>query len=288
MSEISPHIQDTSPSSPGSILQRCRVYHEITLDEAAEATKIGVNYLKALEDDQVNAFASLAYLKGFLRIYATHLGLNPDDMIRLYEKLYAPVAQVSSQVVSGNADESGPQRFSWQKLALPALLLLLIIITAAILNRSHILSRPQPPSQPVVVPVVAVPAVQPVLSSARLSPPLQKTDSVPVPAETIKGDVATPEHNSAQKPLSESSKGFVVRMKVTQNGSLTVTIDGAKPQDYDLTIGDVIEWKAEKNIALDLSNAGGIEAELNGKPLKAFGLAGAPAYIVLDSDGVKK
>jgi len=75
---------------------------------------------------------------------------------------------------------------------------------------------------------------------------------------------------------------------VTQNGTLAVTIDGATPQSYDLAAGDVIEWKAEKNITLDVSNAGGVEAELNGKPLSSFGPAGKPAYIVLDADGIKQ
>ena len=75
MSTTDVHTHDHSTSSPGAILRRCREYHGISLDEAAEATKIGVAYLAALEGDQINEFASLAYLKGFLRIYATISGL---------------------------------------------------------------------------------------------------------------------------------------------------------------------------------------------------------------------
>jgi hypothetical protein len=98
---------------------------------------------------------------------------------------------------------------------------------------------------------------------------------------------ATSADQGPQTPPAETTKSFIVRMKVTQNGTLSVTIDGAQPQKYDLTIGDAIEWKAEKQVALELSNAGGVEVELNGKTIKPFGPAGKPAFIMLDADGVR-
>ena len=77
-------------------------------------------------------------------------------------------------------------------------------------------------------------------------------------------------------------------MKATQNNTLSVIIDGAAPQNHDLAVGDIIEWKAEKTISFDISNAGGVEAELNGKPLKPFGPAGKPVSVILDADGVRQ
>ena len=108
-----------------------------------------------------------------------------------------------------------------------------------------------------------------------------------IPAETAPSDIAEPERGT-QKPAAEPDRSFIVRMRVTQNGSLIVTIDGVTPQNYELTIGDVIEWKAEKNIILELTNSGGVEVELNDKLLKPFGSTGTPAYVLLDVDGVKK
>jgi len=85
----------------------------------------------------------------------------------------------------------------------------------------------------------------------------------------------------------DTAKGFILKIMVTHNGSMTVTVDGSTPQDYELTVGDIIEWKAEKTIALDVSNAGGIELELNGKPYKQLGPSGKPVYVELNSDGIK-
>jgi hypothetical protein len=90
-----------------------------------------------------------------------------------------------------------------------------------------------------------------------------------------------------QKAAPETVRGFVIRLKVTQSGTLTVTIDGATSQSYDLAVGDSIEWKADRTITLELSNAGGVESELNGRQLKPFGQTGKPATVVLDSEGVR-
>ena len=288
MSENDSHNVDTTISSPGAILKRCREYHGSSLEEAAEATKVGANYLRALEDDQIREFANLAYLKGFLRIYATHLGLNPDDMSKLYERLYKqPGTPENGRSDTGGDDRPDRRRrFPWQKLALPAFLLMLMIITSAILSRS-----PAPPPQPSPHPgVVAapVPAVQPVRSSVRPPPPAEKSNKELAQTKAAGHEEAVPEQGGSLKPSAEPARGFILRMKVTQNGTLAVTIDGVSAQNYDLTSGDIIEWKADKTIALELSNAGGVDTELNGKPLKPFGPVDAPIYVVLDANGVKQ
>lgn len=288
MSENDTHNADSSHSSPGAILKRCREYHGISIEEAAEATKVGENYLRALEDEQIGVFANPAYLKGFLRIYATHLGLSPDDMIRLYERLYKPPGtDKNGRSESGGGDLSKRRRkFPWQKLALPAVLLVLMIITSAILSRS-----PAPPPQPSPKPAVVaapLPAVQPVRSSVRTVLPAENSDNEETLAKSAGHEEAEAEQNGLSKPPAEPARGFILRMKVTQNCSLAVTIDGASAQNYDLTSGDIIEWKADKTIALELSNAGGVDTELNGKPLKPFGPLDVPIYVVLDANGVKQ
>lgn len=291
MSETVTHNADPSANSPGAILKRCREYHGISLEEAAEATKIGINYLRALEGDMIREIPSAAYRKGFLRIYATFLGLNPDDIIRISEKQSAPAGVPPKGLPGGKGDGMPVRgRFSWQKLLLPAFLLLLLIVTASILNRSTTPAPKQAAPQPVAGTPAAPPVlpVLPALSSARPASPVQRPEAKSVPAEPARDDTAPSVRNETPAPPQETPKGFIVRMKVIQNGTLTVAIDGVTAQNYDLAVGDVIEWKAGKNITLELSNAGGVEAELNGKPLKAFGPAGKPAYIELDAHGVKE
>lgn len=289
MSENLTENQDFSTSSPGAILKRCREFHCITIDEAADATKIGENYLTALENDSIKEFANIAYLKGFLRIYSNYLSLNADDMVRLFERLYEPVGSNNNSRNSLYSDKTANRRkwFSWQKLALPAVLLLLLIITSAVINRTSApVVTPQKEEQ---VPVQAV-AVQPILSSASrppISKEIVKEPSV-VQAPVKKEEVLVEPPKEPPKVAAEPSKSFFVRMKVIHNSKLAVTIDGAATQSYDLSSGDIIEWKASNNIALELSNAGAVEAELNGQPLKSLGAVGKSAYVVIEADGVKQ
>lgn len=300
MSETMPHSEDSPPSSLGTVLRRCREYHGISLDEAVEATKMGKNYLLALENDRTKEFANQAYLKGFLRIYATYLGLNPDDMIRLCEKQQAQcnrLAVTAQQGGPGTDAEIPKKRISARKFVLPACLLLLIIVTASIINHSDTPPRREPPAPPASQPqslpaatpvpaVTSVPAIQAVNSSAHTPPLPKKTKKEPVTAEQPK-DTQPADPGGIPAQPAETSKSFIVRMKVSQNGTLNVTIDGALSQTYDLMSGDAIEWKAEKNIALELSNAGGVEVEVNGKALKSLGPAGRPVSVVLDANGVR-
>jgi cytoskeletal protein RodZ len=286
LSEIETHTIDPSAASPGAILKRCREYHEISLEEAEEATKIGANYLQALEEDQIGQFASVAYLKGFLRIYTTYLGLNPDDMIRLYDKLYNPGGP-QSEHKKNTSDPGEPdprKKFPLQKLMMPAVLLMLIILASAIVNRSPSTPLRQNQPAPVAAPIT-VPSIQPVLSSAKQAPPIKKPSEVLVDQKRI--DSLPNAQNRIQTLPLENAKGFIVRMKVNQSGSLTVNIDGSTSQVYDLVIGDSIEWKADRIITLELSNSGGVEVELNGRQLKPFGQPGKPAVVVLDTDGIR-
>lgn len=286
MHEVETNTVDPSASSPGAILKRCREYHGLTLEEAEEATKIGANYLAALEGDQISQFASLAYLKGFLRIYASYLGLNPDDMIRLYDKLYSSGGDRNEQKKEvKNGSKAPGRRIPLQKLALPAIILVLILITSAIVNRTPSPpSRPDSPLSPAPQPSMTT-TVQQASTSARHVPP------------PVKADPTTPEKSRTESAASQpaplrnspdNTKGIIVRLKVTQGGTMSVTIDGSGSQAYDLAVGDNIEWKADRTITLELSNAGGVEAELNGKQLKSFGPTGKPAVVVLDSEGVRQ
>jgi hypothetical protein len=167
---------------------------------------------------------------------------------------------------------------------MPAIILALILVTSAILTRTSTVTPRQHQSSPVASPIAA-PAVQTIYSSTKLPNPSAKTTETS--SDPKRADVQPVTQNKNLSPPPDSSKGFIARMKVTQSGTLTVTIDGSMSQGYDLIVGDSIEWKANRSITFELSNAGGVEVDLNGKQLKSFGPSGKPAVVVLDADGVK-
>ena len=273
--------------SPGAILRRCREFHGVSLEEASKTTKIGISHLKALEYDRIREFANRAYLMGFLRIYATYLGLNPDDIARMYDKFFGVKSEKPNPAGTSATPARPMRRFvSLKKMLVPAFLLAAILITATIFK------RPPPPlvRQPQPVAVVVPPRQESAIQIAQSSVRNIKVEQVVTAPKKEKRPEEPPESEKTVTPnhQTDSAKGFVLKIKVTQNGTLTSNVDGSGPQQHELTIGDVIEWKAEKKVTLELSNAGGVEVELNGKPYKSLGGLGKPAYVEFDGEGVSQ
>lgn len=257
---------ESTPQTAGSILRTCREFHGMSLEDAAEATKIGKNYLRALEDDRHQEFTSPAYLKGFLRIYANHLGLKADDLLKMIEP------EPPDETAPGSTDlEEVPEfrRFSWQRLLLPASLLTVIIVVALLMRPAD---EPTPPLQPAATPAPTA-AVQPARSSAQQ-----------LPAPDASGAVVS-DPAAALAPLPPQS-GVTLRIKALRKGNLLITLDEVTTQSYDLTAGDLIEWRADRSIHLELDDPRSVAFEVNGKPYTPTAQSGGALVLALTEQGV--
>ena len=67
--------------SIGQRLRQARQARSLSLEEAAQATRIRVRYLAAIEDGDYEALPSAAQARGFLRAYAGYLGLDPNPLL---------------------------------------------------------------------------------------------------------------------------------------------------------------------------------------------------------------
>ncbi len=81
--EITPDTHFT-----GSLLRQVRRYQKVHLRDVAQTTKIGLGYLKAIEDDDFGALPALVYARGFVGEYAKYLKLDPQQVARTYIKRY--------------------------------------------------------------------------------------------------------------------------------------------------------------------------------------------------------
>jgi cytoskeleton protein RodZ len=76
----------------GSELRRARLARRLSLDDIAHATKISPSVLRSLEN---NAFAKVPgglFARGYLRAYATHVGLDPEPIVAAYRETFDPPA----------------------------------------------------------------------------------------------------------------------------------------------------------------------------------------------------
>lgn len=69
----------------GSQLSVARLRLGWTLEEASARTRLHHNILRQLEAGQFDKLPSLAYTRGFLRIYSRELGLDPKALLREFQ-----------------------------------------------------------------------------------------------------------------------------------------------------------------------------------------------------------
>ena len=69
----------------GNTLRDRRKQRGLTVSEAAAGTRLKMQVVEALENEQYNRIPAPIYVKGFLKLYAEYLGLDPQPLIDEYE-----------------------------------------------------------------------------------------------------------------------------------------------------------------------------------------------------------
>lgn len=68
----------------GNTLSRARRARAITLEDVERDTHVSRRYLQALENEDFSIFPAPVYARGFLRTYARYLGLNAEELLRIF------------------------------------------------------------------------------------------------------------------------------------------------------------------------------------------------------------
>ena len=68
----------------GQQLRDARLSRNLTVSEVAAATRMKSQYVAALENDDFSCFAAPIYGKGFIRLYAEYVGLDPAPLVDEY------------------------------------------------------------------------------------------------------------------------------------------------------------------------------------------------------------
>lgn len=127
-------------TSVGEALRVAREKKKLTVEQVHAETKISVEVLDALEQDDFGSFESEIYLKGFLRNYAQFLGLDPEGLwSRLSRK------QGDSKEPAGGAYWDVEEAVHEERLTSPRIfkrfvlpiMIVVIVVLALLLIREH-------------------------------------------------------------------------------------------------------------------------------------------------------
>jgi cytoskeleton protein RodZ len=121
----------------GERLRREREMRGVSLDDIADATKIGTRLLRALEEEHFELLPGGIFNKGFVRAYSKYLGLNEEEAVADYLEAAgetAPdprmIAEQNSSRIDRSGGDSGPSRQAGFPI-IPVLILLLLIAAGA-------------------------------------------------------------------------------------------------------------------------------------------------------------
>ncbi|MBI5379933.1 MAG: helix-turn-helix domain-containing protein [Nitrospirae bacterium] len=243
----------------GQYLKQEREARRLSLEEIAKATRIKGAYLRDLEADTFGSIPGCVFLRGYLRLYATSVGLDPDEVLRRFEAQSLGEGLTGQTGRDGQTAAAGRSWVHWKRPRVTALVTVSLLIAG--LGLGYLLADRQSDR----------PLREPAWRKARLPLPDRQ-------AGDRQGRVGTtgpayPVEIEARSPTG-SMEEFTLTLSAVEDTWLTVRLDGRKSHEVYLQKGERVRWLAQDRAVLTLGNAGGVQIRYNGKPVESLGASG--------------
>lgn len=120
----------TRQESLGQYLKRERMLRNITLEDVSQVTKISQRFLTALEEDNYRILPAETFVKGFLRSYAKTIGLDPYEVILVYEE-YSKTKENNVDLRTLLEEEEEDEEMPKKSVKVPLLISTIVVIAVA-------------------------------------------------------------------------------------------------------------------------------------------------------------
>jgi cytoskeletal protein RodZ len=231
----------------GQYLRRERERKNISLESVAKVTRIIVQNLEALEKDEFHIFPAPIFARGFLRTYASYLGIDTREVLTRFED------QMKVQLPAKKVEEFPPSEAA-KPLTKYLLILGVIIVGVGLLFALS--PKKGPPSPQGLTP----------------SASLEASPSPKIQGQKTAGEVAV-------KTAPEKKKEYVLKFKSTEMTWLRIQADNQPGVEALLKPGEEAAWKAEEQFKVTVGNAGGVEVFLNGVSQGRLGNSGEVVHL---------
>ncbi|MFH1201313.1 MAG: RodZ domain-containing protein [Candidatus Omnitrophota bacterium] len=229
--------------SIGERLKKTRESKKLSLAEVSKKTTINLDILTALEEDRFNILNKV-YIKGFLKIYSSFLGLDPQKIIEDYNSFISPKDSHAEAI----AKKAAVDKIRYNSRNYSVFIYRLIVVIAIFLLFSFISRHKK-----------NVPSLN------RKGATIERSS-----IESKKKEAAArPKSNVVSKPVEVGPVRLGLHAK--DNCWVKVRLDGKVMFQGILTKGQNESWQAKEKIEVSLSNAAAIELEANNKILSPLG-----------------
>ncbi|MGB9698157.1 MAG: helix-turn-helix domain-containing protein [Thermodesulfobacteriota bacterium] len=268
----------------GTYLRTERERKNISLEAIARATKITLKNLEALERDEWHLLPPPVFVRGFLRAYAHHVGLDAQKILEMYARQIK--GEDSSLPIKRAVEEKKIPRVA--KILLPILLIFLGIIFFYSLSNTPpsppSLPSPPPPATQVTPEIkVKVPSPTEEPPQPQITPPEEKKIEPPGSPLTV-----TPEKPPPLIGEEKKERRHVLKIKAIEKTWLRLKADEEKEIEALLQPKEIATWTARRQFKITIGNAGGVELTFNGIRQGRLGESGQVVHLVLPSETKKK
>ncbi len=304
------HLREISGESDaplgtvGQDLRAARLRLGDDLATVSASLKIRKDHLEALEEDRLEALPGRTYAVGFVRSYATYLGLDAGEYLeRFKEEIAGRTDATYLTPYVEQSDRRLPQ--GWQVIAIAFVGLLIFgiyLLVKAISSESAPPVAPVPAeitnsAQPVITPSASTPPAQAQPQpQAAITPPVPLTAGTPtpVPGTTQAATATTPPAASATGPIPQGQRfglaNVSARIVIRAHKPVYVSVKGEDGTVYIgrmLQPGDTYRVPNQSGLILNAADGSAVELVLDGASVGAVGSVSRPAQNVsLDPQAV--
>jgi len=279
----------------GSRLKQIRLQKGISLEEVHKKTKIHMNILQAIEDDNLNVVSSV-YIRGFLKIYCKFLGVNPAEVIPDYKEpqgqIQLKITEFQSSPIPASLFRKNfitriknfvPLRLIRKNLPFVIGVLLFILVAFSLIklisskhNKLTVATAPKASASSLAI-------LEKEKKEARV---VQKTASKKVDTvSTAPQETRSKASGDSSGAVLPSSIKLIIRAQ--EDCYIQVKTDGHTVFQGTLKKGRFETWQAKEKIIFSLGNAGAVSLEVNGRPIPSIGRKGQSLKnITITKDGL--
>ena len=300
----------------GETLRRERLRRNLDLNEISRELKIAPYMLEAIEREQFEKLPGGVFAKSFVRQYASLLGLDADEMAAQVARVVDPAPEFRENERPDVPPLAGLRLRSlkpWQRIgdrgpfglsswikSVGVLVLATVACSAVYVlwERARVAPQTKQTATVRTEPAPAPPAqeqqMQPPVTQSEPGSPAAAATEVPATAQPVPQQVAAPAAGLADRAVppqpqsaAVTASGNVVHIQITADEPVWVrarnngkylfsgTLDAKQTRTVD----------AEGAVELLLGNAGGVEIQLNGKPVGSLGPKGQVRTVQFTSGG---
>lgn len=122
------------PRAFGNYLRSERELRQIPLSEIAAATKIPLHTLQCLEHGEWDVLPATIFVRGFVRSYAKHIGLAPEDACGRFDQVLGQIEKAQEPPAEPVGEAAAVTGVGRRRFGLALFVLIILIITTITLS----------------------------------------------------------------------------------------------------------------------------------------------------------